>query len=159
MSSVKSQCQCETMTKDMHTVNTQPQTTQAVFIYIYFFLKRFQYGESTLWLIKVKLQTQKSRNVTCTSSPCSQPLDCTHPSICGTSLKPSPLSPELSKIHTEAWQLLLKKAMFFKNKRKPQKHFCEWLTLYNWRTWFSRKILVSVYSLSPKGSGYATHKA
>lgn len=33
------------------------------------------------------------------------------------------------------------------------------LTLYNCRTWFSRNTLVSVYNLSPKGSGYATHRA
>lgn len=39
-------------------------------------------------------------NVTCTSSLCSQLLCCTHPSIGGTSLKPSPLSQGLSKMHT-----------------------------------------------------------
>lgn len=44
----------------------------------------------------------KGSNVTCTSSPCSQLLCCTHPSICGTLPKPSPPIPTLSEMYTQA---------------------------------------------------------
>lgn len=95
--------------------------------------------------------------VTGTSSPCSRLLCCTRPSICGTYLKPSPLNQALSgtwkqnSCSRQRYTSLIKKNMFT---------VLQWvLTLYNCRTWFSRNTLVSVYSLSPKGSGYATHKA
>lgn len=52
-------------------------------------------------LINPYLNKTCSHSVTCTSSPCSRHLCCTHPSICGTYLKLSPLNRALSGRQTE----------------------------------------------------------
>lgn len=66
-------------------------------------------------------EDMKGSDVTCTSSPYSQLLCCTHPSICGTSLKLSLLTPRLSKTHTKALQLSSQGA-HSGNKRKGDLH-------------------------------------
>lgn len=108
-------------------------------------------------LINPYLNKTSSCSVTCTSSPCSRPLCCTHPSICGTYLKLSPLNRALSARQTE--ERLWTEMQFTYLKKKRVTVLWSMLTLYNCRTWFSRNTFVSVYNLSPKGSGYATHKA
>lgn len=106
---------------------------------------------------KLYMIQPRSCSVTCTSSPCSRLLCCTRPSICGTYLKLSPLNRALSgrykqdSCSRQRYASHIKKNMFTVLQLV--------LTLYNCRTWFSRNTFVSVYSLSPKGSGYATHKA
>lgn len=106
---------------------------------------------------KLYMTQPRSCSVTCTSSPCSQLLCCTHPSTCGTYLKLSPLNRALSG--TDKHDSCSRQRYTFQMK-KNMLTVHQWvLTLYNCRTWFSRNTFVSVYSLSPKGSGYATHKA
>ncbi len=107
-------------------------------------------------LISTRVPSATEAKLTCISSPCTQHLCCIPPSICDTSPKPSPPTQELSVRHTTQWRNISTVKLRW---HWPEPRASPVLTLNNWRTWFSRNTFVSVYSLSPKGSGYATHSA